>query len=99
MQAETNGTEQLGYFFGKPYTPSQMSDDLKTIWQQLHNDVSAASYPTLYNLCTPRGRELDQCRSTVDRNYVPGGHNSQLGQLLDVAYNIEYGAESRCRAR
>jgi monoamine oxidase len=26
---------------------------------------------------------------------VPGGINSKLGQLLDVAYNIEYGAESK----
>src|SRR3954464_9457820 len=26
-------------------------------------------------------------------NYVPGGTKSKLGQLLDVAYNIEYGAE------
>jgi monoamine oxidase len=25
---------------------------------------------------------------------VPGGHGSPLGQLLDVAYNIEYGAET-----
>ena len=25
---------------------------------------------------------------------VPGGIGSKLGQLLDVAYNIEYGAES-----
>ena len=25
--------------------------------------------------------------------YVPGGYSSPLGQLLDVAYNIEYGAE------
>jgi monoamine oxidase len=99
VQAETNGTEQLGYFFGKPYTASQMSDDLKTIWQQLHNDVSAASYPTLYNLSTPRGRELDQMSIYQwIENYVPGGHNSQLGQMLDVAYNIEYGAESKVQS-
>jgi monoamine oxidase len=99
VQAETNGTEQLGYFFGKPYTAAQMSDDLKTIWQQLHNDVSAASYPTLYNLSTPRGRELDQMSIYQwIENYVPGGHNSQLGQLLDVAYNIEYGAESKVQS-
>jgi monoamine oxidase len=93
--AETNGTEQLGYFFGQPYTYDQMTDDLKTIWQQIHSDVSAASYPTLYNLSTARGRELD--RMTLYQwieNYVPGGHRSPLGQLLDVAYNIEYGAES-----
>jgi monoamine oxidase len=99
LQAEANSTEQLGYFFGKPYTATQMSDDLKAIWQQVHNDVSAASYPTLYNLSTPRGRELDQMSLYQwIENYVPGGHNSQLGQMLDVAYNIEYGGESKVQS-
>ena len=94
LQAETAGTEQLGFFFGKPYTFAQMTDDLKTIWQQLHKDTSAASYPTLYNLSTPRGRELD-AMSIHDwiAAYVPGGYSSPLAQLLDVAYNIEYGAD------
>ncbi len=93
--AETQGTEQLGYFFGQRYTYAQMTDDLKTIWQQIHSDVSAASYPTLYNSYTARGQALD--RMTLYQwieNYVPGGHGSALGQMLDVAYNIEYGAET-----
>jgi monoamine oxidase len=95
QQAEAQGTTQLGYFFGRPYTFAQMTDDLKTIWQQIHSDVSAAGYPTLYNSSTPRGYELDHM-SLYDwiENYVPGGHRSPLGALLDVAYNIEYGAES-----
>ena len=98
-QAETNGTDQLGYFFGQRYTADQMSSDLKTIWQQLHNDVSAASYPTTYHVSTQRGRELD-AMSLYQwiENYVPNGHNSPLGQLLDVAYNIEYGAETRVQS-
>ena len=95
FQAETNGTEQLGYFFGEQYTAAQMSDDLKTIWQQVHNDTSAAGYPTTYHSSTQRGRELDAMSLyTWIENYVPGGHGSRLGRLLDVAYNIEYGAES-----
>jgi monoamine oxidase len=94
-QAETNGTEQLGYFFGRRYSFAQMTDDLKTIWQQLHQDVSAAGYPTLYNSFTQRGFELDHISIAQWINaFVPGGHSSQLGQLLDVAYNIEYGAET-----
>ena len=94
-QAEANATDQLGYFFGRPYTYGQMTDDLKTIWQQLHSDVSAASYPTLYSSYTQRGWELDHM-SLYDwiERYVPGGHSSPLGALLDVAYNIEYGGES-----
>lgn len=95
VQGEQNGTEMVAYFDGAPYTFAQMTDDLKQIWQQLHSDVSAASYPTLYNSSTQRGRELD-AMSIADwiNAYVPGGMSSRLGQMLDVAYNIEYGAES-----
>ena len=58
-------------------------------------DLSGASYPTLYSSYTQRGWELDHM-SIVDwiQESVPGGMASKLGQLLDVAYNIEYGAES-----
>jgi monoamine oxidase len=95
LSAERNGTEPFYYFDGEPYSYAQATDDLKEIWQQLHSDVSAASYPTLYNLSTERGRELDNM-SIADyiEAYVPGGLSSRLGQLLDVAYNIEYGGET-----
>lgn len=95
LQAEANGTETLGYFDGAPYREAEMVDDLKDIWQKIHSDVVAASYPTLFDSFTPRGFELDHM-SIVDwiNETVPGGIGSRLGQLLDVAYNIEYGAES-----
>ncbi len=94
-RAEANGTEPLYYFDGQPYSFAEATDDLKEIWQQIHSDVSAASYPTLYNLSTERGRELDRMsiRDWIAA-FVPGGTGSKLGQLLDVAYNIEYGAET-----
>ena len=62
-------------------------------------DVDAAGYPTLYNSYTQRGFELDHM-SIYDyiERYVPGGHRSPLGALLDVAYNIEYGAETRVQS-
>jgi monoamine oxidase len=95
LSGEVNGTDPFYYFDGKPYSFAEATDDLKQIWQQLHKDVSAASYPTLYNSSTQRGRELD-AMSIADwiQAYVPGGLKSKLGQLLDVAYNIEYGAET-----
>ncbi|HET9592475.1 MAG TPA: NAD(P)/FAD-dependent oxidoreductase, partial [Solirubrobacterales bacterium] len=94
--AEVNGTEMLGFFDGAPYTYDEATRDLKAVWQKLHSDLTAASYPTLWNLSAERGRQLD-AMSVVDwiNESVPGGINSRLGQLLDVAYNIEYGAESR----
>jgi monoamine oxidase len=53
-----------------------------------------SGYPTLYNNYTARGAELDQMSITdwIDQT-VPGGLGSPLGQLLVVAYTIEYGAE------
>jgi monoamine oxidase len=95
LAAEVNGSDPFYYFDGQPYSFAQATEDLKGIWQQLHKDVSAASYPTLYIQSTQRGRELD-AMSIADwiNAYVPGGLKSKLGQLLDVAYNIEYGAET-----
>lgn len=100
LAAEQNGTESFNYFDGQPYSETQATNDLKGIWQQIHADASAASYPTQWNLNTPRGIELDRMSITewinryVPSPYGPGtGMLTPLGQLLDVAYNIEYGAE------
>jgi monoamine oxidase len=94
LAAEQNGTEPFHLFDGQFYSYTAATNDLKAIWQQIHSDVSAASYPTQWNLSTQRGRELD-AMSIIDwiNAYVPGGMSSKLGQLLDVAYNIEYGGE------
>ena len=94
LQAEQNGTEVLGYFDGSPYRYAEMTDDIKAAWQKIHSDVSAASYPTTFETSTERGRQLDNL-SVVDwiNETFVGGINSRVGQLLDVAYNIEYGAE------
>lgn len=99
FNADPSGLEPLYYFDGQPYTYTQATNDLKGIWQKIHKDVSAASYPTQYNLYTQRGWELDHM-SIIDwiNESVPGGINSKLGQLLDVAYNIEYGGESNIQS-
>lgn len=96
LRAEQNGTEPFFWFDGAAYTAAEASRDLRAVWQKIKSDLSAASYPTLYNSSTPRGRELDAM--SIDawiQESVPGGLGSRLGQLLSVAYNIEYGAETR----
>lgn len=94
LTAEPNGTEELYHFGGADYPYVKAVQDLKDIWQALHRDLSEASYPTLYDSYTPRGAQLDQM-SIIDwiNATIPGGTSSQLGRLLDVVYNIEYGAE------
>jgi monoamine oxidase len=103
LAGQVNGTEDFYRFDGAAYTFADASDDLKGIWQQLHSDLSAASYPTLFDNYTPRGFVLDHMSITdYIEAYVPAsakgydigpGMQSKLGQLLDVAYNIEYGGE------
>ncbi|HET8953902.1 MAG TPA: NAD(P)/FAD-dependent oxidoreductase [Solirubrobacteraceae bacterium] len=94
FQGETNGTEPLYYFDGKPYTEEEAAADFNAVYQKLHKDTSAASFPTTYRISTQRGRELDAMTITewIEES-VPGGVRSRFGQLLDVAYNIEFGAE------
>src|SRR5437773_436990 len=93
LGAEPNHSTDTDYFFGKYYTDAQASADFNVVWNNVKKDVNAASYPTLYNLSTAGGRALDQM-SIYDwiESRVPGGHRSSMGLLLDVAYNIEYGA-------
>ena len=95
LRAEVNGTELVAHLDGSPYTFAEITDDIKEVWQKIHSDLSAASFPTLFDSFTQRGFELDHL-SIADwiEESVPGGMASRLGQLLDLAYNIEYGAES-----
>jgi monoamine oxidase len=93
--AEPHGTEDTYYFDGAFYPKAQADADFQPVHQALQRDVSAASYPTTYFVHTDAGVALDQMSiSEWIESRVPGGHRSPLGQVLDVAYNIEYGAET-----
>ena len=61
--------------------------------------MQATGYPTTYLSHTDAGVFFDQM-TVYDwiENYVPGGHGSRMGRLLDVAYNEEYGAETTDQA-
>ncbi|WP_088069019.1 flavin monoamine oxidase family protein [Gottfriedia luciferensis] len=95
LAAEESGSVPFFYFSGKPYTFDQATYDMQSIMPQLNKDSKDAGYPTTYNQYTVRGKQLDNM-SITDwiESYVPGGLNSNLGKLLDVAYTIEYGVES-----
>jgi monoamine oxidase len=95
LSAQKNGTEDFFYLSGKPYLYDELVDDLNGIYQKLHKDVSAASYPTTWDSYTKRGWDLDHM-SIVDwlnETCPNGGAGSRVGRVLDIAYNIEYGAE------
>ena len=94
LAAEPNGTEPFFWFDGGRYPLADATRDLKAVWQPLKRDYQAAGFPTLYTSSTAEGRALD-AMSIADwiSTRVPGGLGSRLGQLLAVAYTIEYGAE------
>jgi monoamine oxidase len=95
LAAQPNGSEDTYYLFGQYYPKSEADTDFKPVHKALQADAQAASYPTLYNLSTAGGRALD-AMSLYDwiESRVPGGHRSPMGMLLDLAYVIEYGADS-----
>ena len=99
LSAEPNQSTDTFYFLGGYYPNAQANSDFKPVYNQVHSDASAAGYPTLYNSSTARGRQLDQM-SLYDyiETYVAGGHASPMGRLLDVAYNTEYGNETRVQS-
>ena len=92
LAAEPNQSTDTDYFFGQYYTSAQANNDFKQVWNNVKADLNSAPFPTLYNSFTLAGQALDNL-SLYDwiETRVPGGHTSSMGQLLDVAYNIEYG--------
>jgi monoamine oxidase len=95
LQAQPNGTEDTYWIFGADYPYAQASIDFKPVHNTLQGQVQATSYPTTWNIGTDAGKLFDKMTlSDWITQYVPGGHGSQLGALLNAAYNEEYGAET-----
>jgi monoamine oxidase len=94
--AEDPRSEDTYFFDGNYYRRSQAILDFAPVFAAVQADAEAADYPTTYNTSTRAGRKLDEMSvwEWIQKR-VPGGHNSKMGQLLDVAYAIEYGADTR----
>jgi monoamine oxidase len=99
LAAEPAGTTDTYYLLGSGYPVAQADADFQPVAAALKTQLQATGYPTLYNSSTSAGQLFDQM-SVYDwiEAYVPGGHGSKLGALLDAAYNEEYGAETTDQA-
>jgi monoamine oxidase len=97
--AEPAQSTETYYFFGQRYTRDQANADFNAVYQAVKKDLIAAGYPTVYFSYTAAAAALDHI-SVYDwiETRVPGGHGSKMGQLLDVAYNIEYGNETTAQS-
>lgn len=92
---QTPGSDETYHFSGQYYPREDARRDFRAIYQALKRDTIDAGYPTTWEQSTAAGRALDamSIAQWIDSR-VPGGRGSQLGKLLDVAYNIEFGAET-----
>ena len=93
--AEARATELTSFFDEERYTEAEATADIQGPWERWRDDTDAAGYPTTYAASTPRGFQLDHISvAEYLEATIPGGRRSNLGQLLDVAYTIEYGADT-----
>ena len=93
--AQPSGSEPTFFSLGRYYPYAQAKHDFLALAHVISADLAAAGESTQYNESTEAGRLLDQM-NIYDwiESRIPGGHTSQMGQLLDLAYTIEYGAET-----
>jgi len=95
--AEPAQSQDTYQFFGSYYKQSSADADfLRGVADRVAQDANDADYPTRYDSFTEAGAALN-AMSVYQwiESRVPGGHKSALGQLLDVAYVTEYGADTR----
>jgi len=94
LAAELPGSTETYYFLGDHYSKDQCDADFADMWNDMHYDLARAGYPTTWDHSNEYGRFLDNMSIAdwIDWR-VPGGHDSALGRLIDVAYVIEFGAE------
>lgn len=96
LAAEPAGSAETYHFFGEYYPRADAERDFVDLLPALADDLERAGYPTTYAMSTEHGRMLDSM-SVHDwiALRVPGGHESRLGALLDMAYYIELNSDTR----
>jgi len=99
LAAEPAGSTPTFYFDGGYYTRAQVEADFAPVADAVVADAAAAPFPTLFDDFTAAGETLS-AMTVYDwiESRVPGGHSARLGQLLDVAYAIEYGQDTQLQS-
>jgi monoamine oxidase len=86
------GAEPTNYLFGQYYPERQAIVDFQPVFAMLQGQIAATGGSTTYNNYNAAAYALDHL-SLFDwiEKFVPGGHHSAMGNLLDIAYTEEYG--------
>ena len=96
VMAEPSSAEPTYYFGGAYYPYATANNDFQAVHQAVTADLHSFTWPVTWDSHNAAGTALANL-SIYDwiETRVPGGHTSNMGKLLDVAYNIEYGGETR----
>lgn len=99
IAAQPAGSEDTYFFFNCYYPRAQAVLDFAPVWKNLKASMRAAPYPTTWDNITPGGRVLDNT-SVYEwiEQYVPGGHGSPMGAMLDIAYCEELAVDTRLQS-
>ncbi|GAA4858814.1 flavin monoamine oxidase family protein [Kitasatospora terrestris] len=89
------GAEGIFHVNGHYYPKTQVDIDFKQVWQSVKSDIQAGGSAPTWNNHNAASVALDTMtiRDWINSR-VPGGYGSDLGRLLDVAYAVEYGADT-----
>ena len=95
LQAQPTGSDDTLYLLNSYYPQTQFYDDFKPVYSKLKSQIQDIGSNTTYNTINSSGQFFDAMNLYQwIENYVPGGHGSKLGALLDSAYNQEFGLDS-----
>jgi monoamine oxidase len=95
LAAQPRGSQETDFVHGHYYTFTQAIHDFDAIVPTLKQQLHDAAFPTTFSSFTSVGHQLDNT-SAFDwiEKFVPGGHRSDFGALLDSAYNQEFGVDT-----
>ena len=95
LAAQPSGSQETDFVHGHYYTFTQAINDFSTIAPTLKQQLKDAPFPTTFNSFTKFGQQLDNT-SAFDwiEQFIPGGHSSDFGALIDSAYNQEFGLDT-----
>ena len=95
LAAQPAGSTDLFFVHGAYYPYAQAVTDFGPVYNTLQQQLHDAPFPTVYNSFTQAGLTLDHTSNFQwVESFVPGGHASNMGALIDVAYINEFGLDS-----
>jgi len=98
-RAEPAQSSETFHFFGKYYQPRTALEEFRAVYAAVKKDLMTVGYPALYNSFNSATEKLDNL-SVYDwiETRIEGGHRSAIGQLVDVACSLEFGAETKTQS-